>query len=291
MDTHLKSRIQKWSLRIIGLLIGLFILKYLFWIFVWDRYPVPTDSMYPTIHPGDRILVNKLLAGARIYRSLDFLSDASEPSVFRIPGFRQLQRNDIIVFNFPNIGDHGIHFRINQMYVKRIVGLPGDTLSVVDGHYRISGHADPVGYLPAQQELAHMPDSIARHSPHRIYPWCVPEWTIRNFGPLLVPRQGETIHLDSLTFALYQPIIRRETGQDAVETPTGYYLIGGHLTTKYCFRDDYYFVSGDNGLTSFDSRYFGFVPADYIVGIATHIWDSHDPTTGRRRWERYGQSL
>lgn len=281
----------KWVFRLLLLAIVLFALKYLAWIFVWDRFPVPTDSMAPTIVPGDRIMVNKLVFGARIYRSFGFLEDGSEPDVWRVPGWRKLRRNDIVVFNFPNIGEQGIHFRINQVYVKRIVGLPGDTISAVGGYYRIAGRADTVGYLPAQRQIARMPDSVFRNSPHRIYPWCVPQWTIRDFGPLYVPRRGATVQLDSLSFQAYLPIMRRETGMEVTRDTAGGYRIGGRSVTEYRFRDDYYFVGGDNGTVSFDSRYFGFVPEDYIVGVATRVWDSHEPATGDRRWRRYGKRL
>lgn len=291
MDARCKKNILKWGMRAVVLLAVLFVMKYVLWIFVWDRYPVPTDSMYPTIVPGDRIMVDKLVFGARIYKSTDFLADTSEPPVFRMPGFRQLRRNDIVVFNFPNIGEQGIWFRINQVFVKRIVGLPGDTLSVKRGFFRIAGLTDTVGYLPAQRQIARMPDSVAAASPHRIYPWCVPQWTIRNFGPLYVPRRGTTVVLDSLTFPLYLPIMRRETGCEVVEDPAGTYLIDGRPATRYMFRDDYYFVAGDNGLSSFDSRYFGFLPEDYIVEVATRIWDSRDPYTGKMRWKRCMKSL
>lgn len=287
MDAIRGKKIVRWGFRALVLLAGLWVLKYVLWIFVWDRYPVPTDSMYPTIEPGDRIMVNKLIFGARIYKSTDFLADTSEPPVFRMPGWRQLRRNDIVVFNFPNIADRGIWFRINQAFVKRVVGLPGDTLSVVGGYFRIEGVADTVGYLPAQRQIARMPDSVAQGSPHRIYPWCVPRWTIRNFGPVYVPRRGTTVTLDSLTFALYLPIMRRETGAEVMQDSVGAYRIGGRVATRYCFRENYYFVAGDNGLSSFDSRYFGFVPEDYIVGVASRIWDSHEPGTGSRRWGRY----
>lgn len=291
MDAIWGKKIVKWCFRALVLLAGLFVLKYVLWIFVWDRYPVPTDSMYPTIEPGDRIMVNKLIFGARIYKSTDFLADTSEPRVFRMPGWRELRRNDIVVFNFPNIGERGIWFRINQAYVKRVVGLPGDTLSVAEGFFRIAGLTDTVGYLPAQQQIARMPDSVAQGSPHRIYPWCVPRWTIRNFGPVYVPRRGATVGLDSLTFALYAPIMRRETGQAVERDSAGVYRIDGRAVAEYCFREDYYFVAGDNGLSSFDSRYFGFVPQNYIVGVAMRIWDSRDPSTGHGRWGRYLQRL
>lgn len=286
MDARWKKKVLKWGLRVFVVLAALYGLKYVLWIFVWDRYPVPTDSMYPTIVPGDRIMVDKLVFGARIYKSTDFLADTSEPPVFRMPGFRQLRRNDIVVFNFPNIGARGIWFRINQAFVKRIVGLPGDTLSVEKGFFRIAGRTDTVGCVWAQRQIARMPDSVAHANPHRIYPWCVPRWTIRNFGPVFVPRTGAEVELDSLTFALYLPILRRETGREVERDTAGIYRIDGRPVTRYRFRDDYYFVAGDNGVSSFDSRYFGFVPEDYIVGVATRIWDSHDPYTGKMRWER-----
>lgn len=291
MKPVVKDRILKWTVRLIFLWVCFFVLKYLFWIFVWDRYPVPTDSMMPTILPGDRIMVDKLVFGARLYRSTAFLADTSEPPVFRMPGWRGLRYNDIVVFNFPNIGDRGIWFRINQAFVKRIVGLPGDTLSVEGGFYRIAGRSDTVGYVPIQRQIARLPDSVLRASPHRIYPWCVPQWTIRDFGPIYVPRRGTTVGLDSVSFWLYRPIIQRETGGVVEADSAGGYRIGGRPVRKYRFRDNYYFVAGDNGLSSFDSRYFGFVPEDYIVGVATRIWDSCEPLTGERRWQRFGRRL
>lgn len=291
MDQYKIDRILKWIFRLFLLFAALFVLKYVLWIFVWDRYPVPTESMYPTIRPGDRIMVNKLVFGARVYRSIDFIADTSEPPIFRMPGWRDLRHNDIVVFNFPNIGEQGIWFRINQAFVKRIVGLPGDTLSVARGFYRIAGRSDTVGYIPAQRMIARLPDSVVRANPNRIYPWCVPQWTIRDFGPIYVPRSGATVRLDSISFWLYRPIMQRETGLEVERDSAGGFRIGDRSVREYRFRENYYFVAGDNALSSFDSRYFGFVPEHYIVGVATRIWDSHDPETGERRWRRYGKSL
>lgn len=279
-----KNLIGRWAYRLLMVGVVLFILKYVLWIFVWDRYPVPTDSMYPTIEPNDRIMVNKLIFGARIYKSTDFLKDSSEPSVFRMPGWRAIQRDDILVFNFPNIDKRGITFRINQAYVKRCVGLPGDTLSVVDGYYRVAGVADDVGYMPAQHMMARTPDSLVRANPHNIYPWNMPHWNLRNFGPIYIPRSGRTVALDSLNYSLYCHIMRRESGKSVKRDSLGVFRIGNDVVTSYKFRDNYYFMNGDNGNTS-DSRYFGFVPEDYIVGVATIIWDSHT-LSGKKRWER-----
>ena len=291
VDQHKIDRILTWIFRLILVFITLIVLKYVLWIFVWDRYPVPTESMYPTIRPGDRIMVNKLIFGARIYRSTDFIADTSEPRVFRMPGWRNLKHNDIVVFNFPNIGEQGIWFRINQAFVKRIVGLPGDTLSVAGGFYRIAGRSDTVGYLSAQRMIARLSDNDVRSNPNRIYPWCMPQWTIRDFGPVYVPRSGAMVRLDSVSYWLYRPIIQRETGCSVTTDSTGVFRIDGHPVTHYRFRENYYFVAGDNALSSFDSRYFGFVPENYIVGVATRIWDSHDPVTGERQWSRYGKRL
>ena len=116
---------------------GLVLLYFGTRVFVCDKYPVSTTSMTPTIIPGDQILVNKLVFGARIYKNLKFLQGDSLET-FRIPGFRKIRHNDVVVFNFPFGNDdwQKIEFRINRVFAKRCLGLPGDTLSVVNGFYR-----------------------------------------------------------------------------------------------------------------------------------------------------------
>ena len=90
--------------------------------------------MLPTLEPGDRIWVNKLLYGPRIYKSLNFEAHAPV-KCFRLPGLRKIRPGDVICFNYPLGYDRWtvIEFRINYVYCKRVVGTPGDTIGISDG--------------------------------------------------------------------------------------------------------------------------------------------------------------
>ena len=83
------------------------------------------------------------------------------------------------------------------------------------------------------------------------------EWTIKDFGPVLVPAAGMSVAMDSLNLAVYKDVIEYETRASA----------SSWLGREYVFRDDYYFFAGDNVADSKDSRYIGFVPEDFIIGI------------------------
>lgn len=105
--------------------------------FICDQFVIPSESMMPTLLPGDRILVNKLLAGSRIYSKLEFRQGVPLRS-FRIPGLRGVHVNDVVVFNAPHGYDRDrIEFRINYVYAKRCVGTPGDSIAIRNGYFAI----------------------------------------------------------------------------------------------------------------------------------------------------------
>ena len=119
----------------LSLVFGLYGLHLLRRAFVADKFIIPSDSMRPTLVPGDEVWVNKLLMGARIYTDFHFSRKGGPLHSFRTRGQRPITYNDIVVFNRANHRGR-IKFVINYVYCKRVVGLPGDTVSVVGGHYR-----------------------------------------------------------------------------------------------------------------------------------------------------------
>jgi signal peptidase I len=114
-------------------------------------------------------------------------------------------------------------------------------------------------------------------------------WNRDNYGPLLIPKEGLTIKLDSGNVDKYKYIIKYYEGNKNVVIDGHRILIDGKTITSYTFKQDYYFMMGDNRHHSADSRYWGFVPADHVVGKAVFIWMSLDPNKSflsKIRWSR-----
>lgn len=227
-------------------------------IFIAERFIIPSNSMRPTLVPGDKVWVNKLLFGGRIYTSFNF-EDHAPLRCFRMPGLRKIRPGDVICFNYP-LGYNQwtkIEFKINYVYCKRVLGTPGDTIGIKNGINWNSNYPGTVGVIANQHDVGDTPDSILwRERYMAAMPFTMPVWTMKNFGPLYVPAQGVTIELDSMARAVYGPVIEYETGSWP-----------DTCRTSYTFKHDYYFAVGDNSLESNDSRYWGFIPEDFIIGI------------------------
>ena len=227
-------------------------------IFVAERFIIPSDSMIPTLVPGDKVWVNKLMFGSRIYTSFNF-EDHAPLECFRIPGFRDIRPGDVICFNAPLGYDEWtvIDFKINYVFCKRVVGTPGDTIGIKDGITWNNNYEGTIGDLENQMKIHDTPDSILwRTTFMATMPFTRPMWTLKNFGPLYIPERGVTIELDSIGRAIYGPVIEYETGSWPMDD-----------LTSHTFKNNYYFAFGDNSMHSQDSRYWGFIPEDFIIGI------------------------
>lgn len=245
-----------WRIMIGVLILGA--LHYMRRIFIAERFIIPTESMNPTLISGDKVWVNKLLFGSRIYTSFKF-EDHAPLKCFRMPGLRKIQPGDVICFNYP-LGNNQwtvIEFKINYVYCKRVVGTPGDTIGIKDGVTWNNNYEGVIGVLENQMMIHDTPDSILwRTTFMATMPFTRPMWTIKNFGPMYVPQKGVTIELDPIGRAIYGPVILYETGSWPADD-----------MTSHTFQHDYYFAFGDNSIDSQDSRYWGFIPEDFIIGI------------------------
>ena len=111
------------------------------------------------------------------------------------------------------------------------------------------------------------------------------DWSRDNYGPLIVPKKGWSVSLNDSTWTLYKRVIEVYEGNDIEINVSGDFLINNKIENQYTFKQNYYWLMGDNRHGSADSRCWGFVPEDHVVGTASFVWFSKHPETGIR-WSR-----
>lgn len=282
-------RFIDWVINLCFWLCG-FIVVWLFaQVFCVTSFHIPTDSMEPILEPGDVIMVDKLTYGARLFNVVDAV-EGKQVKIRRMPGMGSIKRNDVVVFNYPCPKKwRRIEMDVMQYYVKRCVALPGDTFRIVNGHYRVAGYAGILGCTDAQERFMTLIEERG-FSDDTVGVRAYPEdsligWTVKEFGPLYIPKAGDTITMDSRNARLYRDMVEWEQSKNLRYEGENVYL-GDSLITAYRFLKNYYFVAGDKAENSRDSRYWGLLPEEYIVGKAVRVWKSTDRRTGKRRWDR-----
>lgn len=110
------------------------------------------------------------------------------------------------------------------------------------------------------------------------------DWTEDNYGPIWIPKAGATVSLTLENLPLFERVISLYEGND-LRVDGGNIIINGEVATSYTFEQDYYWLMGDNRHRSQDSRFWGYVPHDHVVGKAVLVWFTKDPYTGIR-WKR-----
>lgn len=330
-----KSKVREWADALIFALVVMLIVRTL----IFDLFRIPTPSMEKSLLIGDYLFVSKLHYGTRTPMTIGipftqiYLKGVRLPHT-RLPGFSSVQRGDAVVFNYP-AEDKPVDRKMH--YIKRVVGLPGETLEVRDKTVFVDGQALPL--RPTMQQLwsVYKNDARVRLSearlaalgieevrptsdptlvvmqatpeaaeavkswPYvaRVEPYVAPanagygnlmypagrNYTPDNYGPVAIPAEGGTVALTEATWPVYAPVISRYEGH-TVEQRDGQFYIDGQAATQYTFAQDYYFMMGDNRDNSEDSRFWGFVPMNHIVGKAVLIYFSWD---GEAHLPRFGR--
>ncbi|MEF8815932.1 MAG: signal peptidase I [Salinibacter sp.] len=320
-----KSELRQWGESLVVAVIIVLIVRSL----LFDLFRIPTPSMEENLLVGDYLVVSKLHYGPRTPVSLGIpLTSIHLPGVtfpyHRLPGFSEVERGDPIVFNYPP--DEGpIDRKVH--YVKRVIGMPGDTLSVQDKLVHVDEEPLPLGrgmqqywtvtksdarYQIPRARMEEMGISEVRRTDRAetvrvlatpagarqisqrswvrsITPYILTDdeyseimypsgqgYTPDNYGPVHIPAKGETVALTAQNWDLYRPVITRYEGRAARQMTDSTFAIDGARTTTYTFQQDYFFAMGDNRDNSQDSRFWGFVPKDHVVGKAVLTYFSWD---------------
>lgn len=288
-------KIIDWGINIFLCICGIGLLWLIIQVFCVTSFHIPSDSMEPELLAGDAILVNKMKYGARLFNIMEAVN-GKQVKIRRLPGLGEVERNDVVVFNYPCPKKwRRIEMDVMQYYVKRCVALPGDTFRIVNGRYQVDGYPHELGNVEAQdrfmakikaQKLLDDENGIRAYPGRGIRP----SWTVKNFGPFYIPKAGDSIRLDSLTFRLYKNVIEWEQ-QKKLKYKNNQVYIGDRMVSVYCFQKNYYFMVGDKVDNSRDSRYWGLLPEEYIVGKAWRVWKSVDENRGTVRWNRIWKAI
>ena len=285
--------------------------------FAFTSCLIPSTGMENSLFQGERILVNKWSYGLRVpLMSLFSYHRWCERSV---------RQQDVVVFNNPAaIGQPTIDRR--EIYISRCIGTPGDTL-LVDSLFSVS--SPEAQFNPDKKRLYSYPatkeqlitslmqtlsitndglmgsnDSthVRSFSRYEYYlleqaisdqNWIQPltEKSEKELKPLIVPGKGKALYPWNITL-LRNTLVMHEGKQAEIKNDTLY--IDGKPTQHCFFTKDYYWMASNNSVNLSDSRLFGFVPQDHIIGKASLIWFSKEKGTGifdGYRWNRFFQSV
>ena len=319
-------------------------------IYIFQNYQIPSSSLEKSLLVGDFLYVSKMSYGPRVPNT-----PLSMPLYYNA-GRQQILSN-------PRVYGEVVYRPVDRRenYVKRCVGLPGDTLQIVDGQVMIDGKAienpenlqfnyfvqttgpyitedmfrelgiskadqtlyddssweetfrqigldnrnaqgkmAPIYHLPLTKKMYETlsgnkkliskivmePEEYAG----QMYPLNLhTKWNRNNYGPIWIPAKGATITLTEDNLPIYERCIVAYEGNKLEIKPDGIY-INGEKTDQYTFKMDYYWMMGDNRHNSADSRYWGFVPEDHVVGKPIVVWLSLDKDRGwfdgKIRWNR-----
>ncbi len=230
-------------------------------------FVVPTGSMENTVMTGDFLFVNKFLYGPTTPQLIPFLNIPLP--FYKFPGLKDPEVGDVIVFIYPGDRDQ-LKPEEFVYYLKRCVGTAGDVIEVKNKQLFVNGKQ--FGLPEHGKYDMNLPiypgDQFRTFPPGKGF-------TRDNFGPLKIPKKGDVIDLNIQNIREWDVFIARE-GHEITATADNI-LIDGEPAKSYTVERDYCFGMGDNRDNSLDSRYWGFIPYDNVIGTPMVVYWSWDP--------------
>lgn len=299
----------KWGLFFGGALVIVLLLRG----FVFTPYVIPSSGMENALYQGDRIFVNKWSYGLRVPGMSLFSYHRWKP--------KPVQLGDLTVFNNPASQEKVVDKR--EVFISRCVGLPGDTL-LLDTLFTVISNWEKAGpdrkklySYPAEKEATmdslldvlsikysrlmgeNNHESVRSFSHYEYYlleqalgknNWIMPIQMQGNelVRELIVPRVGQSIKITPWNCTLYRNTILLHEGKNAEVINDSLY-IDGAVAESYTFNKNYHWMASNNSINMADSRLFGFVPENHIIGKAAFIWFSKEPNSNPftgYRWKR-----
>lgn len=236
--------------------------------FVLASFEVPTGSMMNEILPGDFLIVNKFIFGGTTPRTLP-LTDIRLPN-FKFPALRSVHRGDVIVFEFPGYRDE-VKANPFAYYLKRCIAIAGDTLKIDNRKVYVNGQ---IQELPRNVVFDPFETRPKDYAEPRIFPKGS-SYNEHYYGPIRIPKKGDIIQLTLNNIDQWEIFIQREG--NTLDYSTGKIIINGKEAASYIVKRDYVFGMGDNRDNSLDSRFWGFIPEEDVIGTPLFLYWSWDP--------------
>ncbi|MBU3699249.1 MAG: signal peptidase I [Candidatus Kapabacteria bacterium] len=272
-----------WSLTVVTIINGLALASFV----------VPTGSMESTVLAGEFLFVNKFVFGPSTPQIVPFVN--MPLPYYKLPPVIKPEQGDVIVFVFPG-NREVVKPAAFEYYLKRCVAVAGDVLEIRRGRVFVNGkeyglpeNAQFMGWTPEQRAMVCEADRSSTFPAGRGY-------TRDDYGPIRIPKQGDVIQLTAENFNEWAVFIGREGHEVNADLRT----IDGKPATSYTVKRDYVFGMGDNRDNSLDSRFWGFIPEEDVVGTPMVVYWSLPVETpdGRKltltqrlkniRWSRIG---
>lgn len=277
-----KEQVISWTKTILGALLIVMVVNGLF----IQSFVVPTGSMENEVMTGDFVFVNRFVYGGSTPQTIPFLNVPLP--YLRLPGLRDPERGDVIVFIYPGDRDE-VEAKDFQYYLKRCVAVAGDTLEVRGGYAYVNGVKEN---FPENAQFKRNPGYSAEYDKVRTFPKGM-DYTRDNWGPMRIPKKGDVIAINVENMRAWRTFIEREG--HTIRQDGQLVRIDEEIADSYTVERDYVFGMGDNRNDSQDSRYWGFVPMENVVGTPLMVYWSWDPNVrddqGNPLYDQRGQPV